>query len=241
MHGREDGFTLIELVMVIIIIGILAGVATMKMVSTTETAKYEATKAELDALALAIVGNAAIHAEGARSDFGYVGDIGALPPNLDALAANPGYATWDGPYISSNIASDDFKKDPWNVNYVYFDTLLRSTGSGSNMDKVFIASTSTLLNNAVTGYLIDADNNIPGVDYSDSLVISLIYPDGSGGTASPAINPDANGSFAFTGVPIGNHTLQVVYIPQSDTIEYQLSVTPGNDAYIDIVFPADLW
>ncbi len=241
MINSQSGFTMIELIMVIIIIGIMAGVATMKMSNTIETSRYEATRAELIELTRSIVGNAAIDAGGARSDFGYVGDIGALPSSLNDLAVNPGLATWDGPYISGNIESGDFGRDAWNANYLYMDTLLRSVGSGMNIDRVFASKSADLLNNSVSGYLLDADINMPGNTYDDSLIISLIYPDGSGGLATSSINPNADGSFRFSGIPIGNHLMRVVYIPDSDTVEYELCVNPGSGTYIDVVFPADLW
>jgi general secretion pathway protein G len=239
--NKQDGFTLVEMVMVIIIIAVLGGIAVMKIGSSIETSKFEATRSEMDQLALAIAGNAVIEAAGARSDFGYIGDIGALPPNLDALAANPGFATWDGPYISSNIDSDDFKKDAWGMAYVYFNTTLRSVGSGSNIDKAITSSSADLLNNTISGYLLDADVDMPGTDYRDSLEISLLYPDGTGNITTTTIYPDANGSFYFSGIPVGNHLLRVVYIPDSDTVEYDLSVNPASGTYLDIVFPTDLW
>jgi len=237
----QRGFTLIELAMVIVIIAILAGIGTMKMISSIETSKYEATQAGLRELSLAIAGNAAIDADGARTDFGYVGDIGALPPDLDALAANPGFGTWNGPYIDGNFGSDDFKKDAWNSFYIYTDTLLRSVGSGDNIDRIFAPSTASLLSNTVSGYVLDADLNMPGTVYDDSLVINLRYPDGTGGTTMAIINPRVDGGFSFTGIPVGNHLLQVIYIPDSDTVEYELSIMPGSGTYLDIVFPIDLW
>ena len=101
-----------------------------------ETARIEATKTQLDAIARAILGNPLIYSNGTRSDFGYVGDIGSLPPDLDALAFNPGYSTWNGPYIKGAFESGDYQKDGWNTVILYSDTLLRSTGSGSNIDKI---------------------------------------------------------------------------------------------------------
>ncbi len=239
---NSRGFTLIELIVIIIVLGILAGVATMKFSESLETAKFEATRSEMNAISVAIVGNPDIYAIGARSDFGYVGDIGALPPNLNALATNPGgYSTWDGPYIKGDFDSGDFGKDGWNVNYVYSDTLLRSVGSGSNIDKIFAASTSSLLSNSVCGYVLDASQDMPGSTYDDSLVIRLTYPNGSGGLTNTGINPDADGNFCFNSIPIGNHTLTIIYIPDSDTVAIPVCVAPDQDVDLEIIFPADLW
>jgi len=240
---RENrGFTLIELVMIIVIIGVLATVATRKMGSTIETARVEQTKKELTQLSFAIVGNPDLYTDGARTDFGYVGDVGALPPSLTALTTNPGgYSTWNGPYIVGDFKNDGYRKDAWKTDYVYSDTVLRSTGSGSNIDKVFAASTPALLSNSVSGYVVDAGNDVPGTDFIDSLWISLIYPNGIGGTTTSSAHPDANGSFSFSAIPIGNHALRLVYIPDSDTVTLAVSVTPNNTTKLSITFPADLW
>jgi general secretion pathway protein G len=236
------GFTLIELVIVILLVGVLATIATHKMSTSIETAQYEQTKKELDQLARAIVGNPEVYVNGARTDFGYVGDVGALPPTLDALVQNPGgYATWDGPYMATSFESDGFKKDAWGVNYIYTDTLIRSTGSGSNIDKLFASNSADLLNNVVEGVVVDAGSAMPGAIYQDSLVIHLVYPDGSGSYTTASTNPDAKGNFSFPSVPIGAHMLNVIYSPDSDTVSYNVSVNPGNVVKLSIVFPADLW
>jgi prepilin-type N-terminal cleavage/methylation domain-containing protein len=236
------GFTLIELVIVIIITGILAAVAVKQMSASIETANYEQTKRELDELAKAIVGNPDVYAEGARTDFGYVGDIGALPPNLDALVTNPGgYTTWDGPYIEGGISASDFKQDAWKTPYLFVDTLIRSTGSGADIDKVFSGSRSELLANTVRGCFRNADGSVPGVSYRDSVDICFTYPNGIGAYTTATLHPSAEGNFAFTNVPIGNHRLEVIYIPAADTTVYPVCVMPGRVTSLDITSPADLW
>jgi len=238
----QQGFTLVELIIVILIMGILAAVAVRQLQPSIDTAQTEQTTLEMEQLARAIVGNPDVYADGSRSDFGYVGDVGALPPDLDALAGNPGgLATWQGPYIEAGPSGSDFKRDAWQALYVFSDTLIRSTGSGINIDKVFAASTSALLGNSVRGSIRNADGTAPGSTYRDSLNVRLTYPDGSGSLTTSTTTPSANGGFAFTGIPIGNHVLEVVYLPDADSIRYQIRVLPGRTATISIVSPADLW
>ena len=82
----NSGFTLIELVMVIIILGIISGMAIMTFVNTLEDARFESTLAEMDALVAAIVGNANIYAKGGVSGWSL------LPPPL----SQPFYEGADG-------------------------------------------------------------------------------------------------------------------------------------------------
>ncbi len=239
---NKRGFTLIELVLTIIITGIIATLALRKMSATIESSRYEATKQEMDNIACAIVGNPGSYANGSRTDFGYVGDVGALPSNLDALMSNPGgYTTWNGPYLSAGASSGDFKKDGWNADYIYGGTTIRSVGSGSTIDKQVASNTTELLNNVVSGYVVDAANRAPGATYKDSLRLSLLYPNGSGGTAVVSIYPGADGQFSFSNIPIGQHTLRAIYLPDADTVTFKTTVYPGNTAKLSITFPANLW
>ena len=236
------GFTLTELVIVLVVLGILASVAIRNIVTTVDDAKYQHTTQELDQLACAIRGNPAVYGSGTGSDFGYVGDVGALPPNLDALVQNPGsYSTWKGPYIDKGFQSGDFKTDGWGTAYTYSDTLLRSTGSGSNIDKLFADYPSDLLTRQVQGYVMDANRSAPGTTYKDSLVILLTHPDGAGGTAIASVHPDKNGYFSFSNIAVGNLTLTVIYTPQTDTMTVPITVYPKRDVKTTVVFPADLF
>lgn len=240
--NREGGFTLIELVIVIVVLGVIAAVAMKKMEPAIESARYEQTKKELDELAYAIVGNPELYANGARTDFGYVGDVGSLPPNLDALVTNPGsYATWDGPYMSNNFGATDYNTDGWGTAYSLSGTTVTSTGSGSNIDKLFANSSAELLSNSLQGTIADANMTLPGTVYKDSLLVQFIYPNGTGGTTIAGVSPDANGYFSISNLPVGNHTLRIIYIPESDTVTYPTTIYPGRTAKLNILFPADLW
>ncbi len=238
----HSGFTLIELVIVILVIGVLGTIATLKMNESITTAQYEQTKQEMDNLAFAIAGNPELYSGGARVDFGFVGDNGVLPANLDYLVSNVGgWSTWDGPYIERGIATDDFKRDAWNTFYTMVDTLIRSTGSGSNIDKLVANSSAALLSNVVSGWVVDASGEVPPGAYTDSVTVRFGYPDGSGSLAYATTNLDSDGRFNYAGVPIGSHTLRVIYAPDTDTMTYAVTVYPSRDIMLDIVFPADLW
>lgn len=238
----ERGFTLIEIVITIIILGIITAVVSRYMSSSLDTAQFEQTKKEMEQLAFAIVGNPNLATSGARPDFGYVGDVGSMPPNLDALVQNPGgYSTWAGPYIARGFQSDDFKLDAWQAAYVLSDTVLISNGSGSPISRLITPNVSLLLNNSVAGYVVYANHSRPGMTYKDSLTIALTYPNGSGSMTSAVATSSAAGNFEFTGVPIGNHTLTVIYHPDSDTVTYEVSISPGSEVKMNIQFPADLW
>ncbi|RME19247.1 MAG: hypothetical protein D6800_14515 [Candidatus Zixiibacteriota bacterium] len=175
-----------------------------------------------------------------------MGDVGALPPNLDALVSNPGYATWKGPYIRDDFTSGGadsyFKVDAWGQPYQYTGGVtIVSTGSGSSITRQLAASTNALLSNTVSAVVVDLDRTPPGATYADSVQVLLSYPDGVGGTTTAVGIPGQDGYVQFTGIPIGLHRMQVVYLPTGDTMTQLVSVDPGRDAYVDVILPMEVW
>jgi len=242
---KNSGFTLIELVLVIVVIGIIGSIALRSMLPTLESAREEATMKEMQSLEYAIVGNPNLISDGIRSDFGYVGDIGSLPPNLDALVANPGgYTTWNGPYIMNDFVEnpDDFKKDAWGDLYTYSGGVtLASNGHGNPITRTLASSISVLTSNSVSGTILDGLGTAPGSE-SGSVRVTIFYPDGSGSITSLVDTPAGNGYFAFSNsIPIGNHLVQAVYTSTNDTTAAYVSVVPGSNVYAELHFPGQLW
>lgn len=132
----NGGFTLIELIIVILVVGIMAIVAIPRMGDIIGTSKTTATKEEMRRLKIALVGSAR---DGIR---GYENDIGSLPSNLTGLVSKPGGVSdwnrftktgWNGPYIENN--DGDYLTDSWDVNYIYSAASrnIKSVGSGDTI------------------------------------------------------------------------------------------------------------
>jgi general secretion pathway protein G len=135
----QRGFTLIELVMVIVLLGVVAGLAVPKVSGLLEETRRAATLKEMVAIAGAITGDASEVAAGAPVSRGYEPDVGALPASLSDLVTRPaGIPAWDrhtqtgwnGPYVRSD---GGYLTDAWDQPYEY-DALLReirSTAGGA--------------------------------------------------------------------------------------------------------------
>ena len=244
---RKEGYTLIEVILVIIIIGIITSIALKSLKKSTEITRAEKTKEEMQKLVVAITGRPELLTNGVRTDYGYVGDVGALPASLDNLAIQPsGYSSWDGPYIFDDFSEDgsstEYKKDAWGENYIYSGSVtLSSSGSGSTITRNIANSIDDLLYNRIVCVVTDFDNTPPGNVFRDSIVISLRYPNGSGSYTTQSQNPDINGLSEFDSIPVGLHELSVIYIPSNDTLRRIANVDLGTDNYIEISLFEDIW
>ena len=109
---RQDdaGFTLVEILVVITILGVLAGILAPRVVGVRDRAKQTAAFVQIR-----------------RFDFAmelYAIDVGDYPSTedgLEALAVSPGnISTWNGPYEPGLIDRDgNVKPDPWGTPYRY--------------------------------------------------------------------------------------------------------------------------
>ncbi len=142
---RQCGFTLIELVIIIVTLGILAAVAIPKFADIGDSSKETATRKELQELRLAMIGNPDLVAGGKPVAAGYEGDCGHLPNQLRDLVVRPDSVPsynrltglgWHGPYIDSTGGS--YLRDAWGDAYVY-DRLNRRLYSLGGSDTIAVS------------------------------------------------------------------------------------------------------
>ena len=238
--NNVSGFTLIELIVAIVVIGIIAGVAMQSMTSAVKDARTIETEREMEMLAAAIVGDPDLRNAGARADFGYIGDVGAFPPNLQALSQNPaGYATWAGPYIKPGFSedTDGFSKDAWGKAYSYAGgIMITSTGGGSTLTKKIADAGSDYLNNHFNGTIRDANDSGPGTIFTDSVDIKVSIPNGTGGMITKTYAPDSAGSFTLDSLPVGTHSLRLIFTPEADTLQRYITILPRHKSGRDYRF-----
>ncbi len=102
---NKYGFTLIEIMIVVVIIGLLAALITPKLIGRVGESKQTAARAQMALLSTAL--------ELYKLD---VGKYPAQGNGLGALLTNPGDTkNWKGPYIKKSTVP----KDPWGEEYLY--------------------------------------------------------------------------------------------------------------------------
>ena len=96
---KEMGFSLIELLIVMVIMGLLAALVGPRMFGKVGKSKQNAARSQMALLETALDT--------------YRLDVGKYPSDLQALRTSDG-EKWDGPYLPKAVP-----KDPWGNPYVY--------------------------------------------------------------------------------------------------------------------------
>lgn len=98
------GFTLTEIMLVVVIIGILAALVIPKIAGSSERARVTAAQADINGGIKSALGN-------------YEVDNGFYPRSLEDLIKPPANAkNWHGPYFDPPV----LPKDPWQNPYIYY-------------------------------------------------------------------------------------------------------------------------
>ena len=99
--ARESGFTLIEILVVMAIIGMLAIMVAPNIFNQQAGAQIDAALSQISSLEAALDT--------------YRLDVGEYPDSLEGLRENiSGRAAWNGPYLRRDVPLD-----PWGNDYVY--------------------------------------------------------------------------------------------------------------------------
>jgi general secretion pathway protein G len=117
----QQGFTLVEMLVVITIIGLIMGLIGPRVLNYLNESKVKAAKIQIQSFSSAL-------------DLFYL-DAGRYPSSGEGLAAlvqrTPGVAAWNGPYLKGGTVPND----PWSHPYVY-----RSPGEHGPYDIVSLGS-----------------------------------------------------------------------------------------------------
>jgi general secretion pathway protein G len=105
LRGGEAGFTLVEILVVITIIGLIMAIVGPRVLNSLGESKVKAAKIQIESLSSAL-------------DLYYL-DMSRYPSSGDGLAGlvqRPGNAQeWNGPYLKGGVVPND----PWGHPYVY--------------------------------------------------------------------------------------------------------------------------
>ncbi|HVV62975.1 MAG TPA: type II secretion system major pseudopilin GspG [Pseudolabrys sp.] len=121
MLAGSSGFTLIEMLVVLVIIGLIMGLVGPRVLNYLTEARVKAAKLQIEALSSSL-------------DLYYL-DTGRYPTTsegLTALVRRPGnMAGWNGPYVKGGIVPED----PWKHAYIY-----RSPAEGAPYEIISLGS-----------------------------------------------------------------------------------------------------
>ena len=98
-HRKQSGFTMIELLIVVVILGLLMSLVAPTMFSKVDSTKIKTARVQMQMLETSLAT--------------YWLDMGEYPTKLDDLFSSS-LAGWDGPYLPKAVPND-----PWSNPYSY--------------------------------------------------------------------------------------------------------------------------
>lgn len=100
-RNGQQGFTLVELLLVLVILALIAGLVLPGIIGKAESAKAKAASSQISRISMSVES--------------FYLDTGSTPDSLEELVNEPsGVAGWNGPYIKNSLL-----KDPWGKAYQY--------------------------------------------------------------------------------------------------------------------------
>ena len=102
---RHNGFTLVEILVVMVIIGLIAALVGPRLFPKLGKGKQSAAKVQIELLGQAL--------DQFRLD---TGRYPSTQEGLNTLMVNPGIEKWDGPYLKKELPNDPWGK-PYNYQY----------------------------------------------------------------------------------------------------------------------------
>jgi len=100
-NNGQRGFTLVELLLVLVILALIAGLVLPGIIGKAESAKAKAASSQISRISMSVES--------------FYLDTGNTPSSLEELVNQPsGTSGWNGPYIKNSLL-----KDPWGQPYQY--------------------------------------------------------------------------------------------------------------------------
>jgi prepilin-type N-terminal cleavage/methylation domain-containing protein len=253
---RDSGITLLELLVVLMILSIVLTAAVRTWDVTLERGRAQTTSQKLSQLVKVIIGDPDYIVAGQRADFGFVGDEGRLPEDLQELVVRPDNDTiWRGPYVhpTFNQSTDGYRIDGWGDTIIYGwkvyhkpeSLWVRSYGGRGVADRsrwqtlYFPYAASALTQSTVTGQVVDIRGKEATGTQADNLIVTLYYPrDGH----IDAFEVLRSGSFSYPGIPQGTHriTAKLKYTASDSVVATKdVPVYPGVGADVTLRLPRE--